>query len=319
MVRRMECEKKDCIYQPMNVNCVNCGSKHINYQPELARQVPDGEIQAAIGTLDHLNRRYRGEAVGASMDYRDVQTSIDLAIAALRAYRPVDGSTSDGHHTFDELYHHRAVLFSAVCYAYKDKAWRSKKHHDGTMFGDDWFIVGVETPAGQYSYHYRISKCWCLFNFCQTDDFAPEWDGHQPNDVDRLLSLKQYRKPEKPDCQSAEWAGGKCCGYGKSETDDEPIDYCKICPKQASYGEETDAEDVQQHRKPEPCAIVMRHKNAEGGYRYVECPDCHKQIEAQHPIEIDLPYCGGCGHAVWDGGAKFCSECGRALQEDNNG
>lgn len=27
---------------------------------------------------------------------------------------PVTGSTSDGYHTFDELYHHRAVLFSVI-------------------------------------------------------------------------------------------------------------------------------------------------------------------------------------------------------------
>lgn len=27
---------------------------------------------------------------------------------------PVTGATSDGYHTFDELYHHRAVLFSVI-------------------------------------------------------------------------------------------------------------------------------------------------------------------------------------------------------------
>ena len=41
---------------------------------------------------------------------------------------------------------------------------------------------------------------------------------------------------KKPDCSSAEWCGGKCCGYGKHEWDDEPIDACKNCPNQASYG-----------------------------------------------------------------------------------
>lgn len=53
-----------------------------------------------------------------------------------------------------------------------------------------------------------------------------------------LAALRAYRKPKQPDCSSAEWSGGKCCGYGKSENNDEPIDACKICPKQASYGEE---------------------------------------------------------------------------------
>ena len=50
--------------------------------------------------------------------------------------------------------------------------------------------------------------------------------------------LSAYRKPTKPDCSTAEWNGGKCCGYCKGENDDEPIDACKACPKQASYGEE---------------------------------------------------------------------------------
>lgn len=41
-----------------------------------------------------------------------------------------------------------------------------------------------------------------------------------------------------PDCESAEWFGGKCNGYGKSEWDDEPCDICKECLSQSSYGVE---------------------------------------------------------------------------------
>ena len=137
----------------------------------------------------------------------------------LRQYqKPVDGSTSDGHHTFDELYHHRAVLFSALCYAYKDKAWRAKKHHDGSMFGVDWFICGVETPQGQYTYHYRISEYWNMFDCCKTLDNAPEWDGHQPKDVDRLLSLRQMRT------EPCEWVVDKWRdGWGNKRQ-------CYVCP-----------------------------------------------------------------------------------------
>ena len=39
----------------------------------------------------------------------------------------------------------------------------------------------------------------------------------------------------KPDCSTAEWQGGYCLGYGRSEQDDEPCEVCKACPKQASY------------------------------------------------------------------------------------
>ena len=100
----------------------------------------------------------------------------------------IDGSTSDGYHTFNELYHHRAILFSVICNQNKDIAWKSKQHNDGTMF-DGMFIVGVDTPQGQYSYHYDIEPYWDMFNVKELDK-APLWDGHQPKDIDRLLSVE---------------------------------------------------------------------------------------------------------------------------------
>ena len=97
---------------------------------------------------------------------------------------------SDGYHTFGDLYHHRAVLFSMVCNLLKDKAWKSKLHDDGTMFGeeDEMFIVGVETPEGQYTYHYHINPYWDLFDVKELD-YAPRYDGHKPEDITRLFSL----------------------------------------------------------------------------------------------------------------------------------
>lgn len=94
---------------------------------------------------------------------------------------------SDGYHTFDELYYHRMVLFSLVCNANPDKAWKSKQHHDGTMFDDTSFICGVETPQGQYTYHYHLEH-WGKFKVKEVE-FAPEWDGHRPSDIERLYSL----------------------------------------------------------------------------------------------------------------------------------
>lgn len=94
--------------------------------------------------------------------------------------------TSDGYHTFDELYYHRMMLFAVVCNTYSDSAWKSKLHHDDTMY-DNYFIVGVETPEGQYTYHYHINQ-WDMFDVTVLDR-APEWDGHKPEDITRLLSL----------------------------------------------------------------------------------------------------------------------------------
>lgn len=96
------------------------------------------------------------------------------------------GELSDGYHTYNELYHHRMILFKLVCDAHKDKAWKSWKHSDGTMF-DHSFIVGVNTPEGQYTYHYR-EEDYDLFDVKELE-FAPEYDGHLPKDITRLLTL----------------------------------------------------------------------------------------------------------------------------------
>ena len=64
---------------------------------------------------------------------------------------------NDGYHTFNDLYHQRAVLFAALVKAHTDKAWKSWKHEDGEKcFGKNgWFIVGIDTPQGSYTYHYE--------------------------------------------------------------------------------------------------------------------------------------------------------------------
>jgi len=107
----------------------------------------------------------------------------------------IDGSTSDGYHTFDELYHHRAILFSVICntHPYSIHAWKSKKHHDGDMYAD-MFIVGIDTPNGQATYHYDIEPYWDLFKVKELE-FAPEWDGHTPEEaIQRIYSLNSYQE-----------------------------------------------------------------------------------------------------------------------------
>lgn len=98
-----------------------------------------------------------------------------------------NGTLSDGYHTFNELYDHRAILFSIICNQNKAIAWKSKKHDDGTMF-DGMFIVGIKTPLGQYTYHYDIKPYWEMFDVKELEN-APKWDGHQPKDIDRLFSI----------------------------------------------------------------------------------------------------------------------------------
>ncbi len=106
------------------------------------------------------------------------------------------GNVSDGHHTFCELYHHRMLLFSVICNTYEDKAWKSKLHDDGTMF-DNYFIVGVTTPEGDFTYHYHLDH-WGEFKVKELER-APEWDGHKAKDITRLLSLIRRCSPRTAD------------------------------------------------------------------------------------------------------------------------
>ncbi len=93
---------------------------------------------------------------------------------------------SDKWHTFGDLYYHRMILTYIILKNYPSLSWKSKQRHDGSMF-EDSFIVGIETPIGQYSYHYNI-KYWDFFDVKELER-APEYDGHKPEDIDILVTL----------------------------------------------------------------------------------------------------------------------------------
>lgn len=98
------------------------------------------------------------------------------------------GKVSDGYHTFDELYHHRAILFAVICNNNPELAWKSKLHDTGDMY-EGMFIVGIDTPKGQATYHYDIEPYWDIFNVKELDH-APKWDGHTSDDaIMRIASL----------------------------------------------------------------------------------------------------------------------------------
>lgn len=139
-----------------------------------------------VGRMDGMDDKET--ELRANTAFNEIATEIIPLIDDALARSDADkGELSDGYHTFNDLYHQRAILFAALCRAYKDKAWKSLKHSDGTMFDGDWFICGIETPQGQYTYHYKLTY-WPLFAG-KTLDNAPEWDGHTEDDVTRLMSL----------------------------------------------------------------------------------------------------------------------------------
>lgn len=104
----------------------------------------------------------------------------------------IDGNTSDGYHTFNELYEHRITLWIAFCKTLAEdfaNPWRSELHSDGSNL-EGWFVLGLNhKPGQQMTYHLPMSR-WADCDFADTLERAPEYDGHTSADVlDRLKRL----------------------------------------------------------------------------------------------------------------------------------
>lgn len=137
-----------------------------------------------------------GEKI-VDLDYLKVQMNavvkpfIEKLISS-RTEKLIDENTSDGYHTFKELYEFRklynAAFFNEIPVTFAN-VHKSKRHHDGEeCFGGGWFIVMATLPTGQISNHYEL-KDWDLFK-CEERERADEWDGHTAKDVaDRLKAF----------------------------------------------------------------------------------------------------------------------------------
>jgi len=158
----------------------------------------------AIGDTVFLTREEAQDKLKSITEKTNITVS-NLEEAIMHGFRSFDmraefcskiknntGSISDGYHTFNELYDHRAALTAALFKSLPSgTVYKSKHHHDGTMY-DGMFIVGTELPTGEsISYHYDLDPWWGIFNIREVEH-APEWDGHTPDDV--IERLKDYAK-----------------------------------------------------------------------------------------------------------------------------
>ena len=117
------------------------------------------------------------------------------AICEIAGVNEID-DVSDGFHTFRQLYYQRMMLFAVIVKQNRDRAWKSLRHEDGELcFGGGWFIVGIDTPEGSYTYHYE-DNYYSLFD-CKELERAKHWDGHTEKDVIRLLSLPSSQPEQR--------------------------------------------------------------------------------------------------------------------------
>jgi hypothetical protein len=101
------------------------------------------------------------------------------------------GEVSDGYHTFNELYDHRNALFVALCHAHPFAAFKTLRDDKGEQW-DGWFIAGLQTPAGQVTYHMPLE--W--WDRVKVEELICNegYDGHTSADVlQRLGSLEVMR------------------------------------------------------------------------------------------------------------------------------
>ena len=123
-------------------------------------------------------------------------------------------SVSDGYHTIGDLYEHRTYLFAMICKLYIPTVyvWKTRKHEDGTMY-DDMFLVGIDLPNGQISYHrialtrrfsrerghisrYTMETALCIFQELGllTQTPAGEWQLVPPVGKLELMDAPTYRR-----------------------------------------------------------------------------------------------------------------------------
>lgn len=117
---------------------------------------------------------------------RATQSGLSSGAKALSNHVATSGETSDGYHTFNELYDHRIALFAALMAATELSCWRSLKHSDGSKL-DGWFIAGIDLPTGTITYHLPEKDWDLLTGYCETLAKAPEWDGATPADTVKRL------------------------------------------------------------------------------------------------------------------------------------
>ena len=127
-----------------------------------------------------------------------------VVTAHIQAVGEVTGETSDGHHTFNELYEYRMLYNAALFNEWAQQnwagsktapeVWKSDRHNDGELcFGGGWFVVGACLESGQITNHYEM-KHWDLFDAPKLKQ-APKWDGHTPQEAAKRLA--QYLGKQK--------------------------------------------------------------------------------------------------------------------------
>jgi len=145
-------------------------------------------VESIVEELRKIIVRYGAE----EKEILEVTDWLRTTLTSLTEAHKVTENTSDGYHTFKELYEFRllynAALFNEWAAQGKYDVHKSQRHFDGELcFGrDDYFVVVATLPTGQISNHYPMTD-WDLFRCEAVEKAKAQWDGHTSQDVAKRL------------------------------------------------------------------------------------------------------------------------------------
>lgn len=110
-------------------------------------------------------------------------------IGKMKTFHIVNGEVSDGHHTFEELYQHRYLLFLALLHSNQElDSFKVSNHHKG------YDLVVTHLYGLQVSYHLPVSLGHYYSHLKEGSHYV--WDGHKPTDVIERLELFLWKQTE---------------------------------------------------------------------------------------------------------------------------
>lgn len=191
--------------------CSECGERLIEPASGATEESPKtkGMTNGKQRVLEILQQLASDQCDKVNID----KLAITEALDSIEEVYKVTGETSDGYHTFNELYDFRkaynALLFNewACAMPIRFDVHKSWKHSDGELaFGGGWFVVVAETPMGQITNHYEEID-WDKFQVPEKET-ANEWDGHTAQEaLNRLIALTAIYSPAKNQPNRGRWEG----------------------------------------------------------------------------------------------------------------
>ena len=158
-----------------------------NYRDEMREALAGLIAGMDAGTFEACCIADDEEELQAKVDATDdLWTNARAALSRLSAQ-------GDEYHTMDDLYAHRFALTRALAVLMPDACVKCRVNGDGTVW-EGFFVVYIQTPAGQVSYHYRLDL-WDKLPCREVESWT--YDGHTPETtLDRLMSIQPSPAPD---------------------------------------------------------------------------------------------------------------------------